>query len=194
MTDESARPTALFLSAHLDDVAFSCGGTIAVLRRHGWRVVVVTAFTASVPDPRGFALACQLDKGLAPNVDYMAIRRDEDSAFGQAVGIDELVWLDLPEAPHRGYGSAVELFADVRPDDDVVGGLTVMLRRIVDQIGPSQIFAPQAIGGHVDHRQLVRAALQLPPLEGRMAWYRDLPYAERRPDAPRRPGPARRIG
>ena len=56
------RPTALFLSPHLDDVAFSCGGTAAALGRAGWRLVVATVFTASMPAPTGFALACQLDK------------------------------------------------------------------------------------------------------------------------------------
>jgi hypothetical protein len=56
--------------------------TRLLLRRHavragaaGWEVTVATAFTRSVPDPQGFALACQLDKGLPPEVDYMALRR-----------------------------------------------------------------------------------------------------------------------
>ena len=183
MTDDPARPTALFLSAHLDDVAFSCGGTVAAFRRHGWRVVVATAFTASVPDPRGFALACQLDKGLAPDVDYLAIRRAEDAAFGQAIGVDELIWLGLPEAPHRNYESASELFGDIRPGDDIARELTVAIQDIFNRTGPSLILGPQAVGGHVDHRQLVKAALKLGSLGARMAWYRDLPYAERFPEA-----------
>ena len=78
-------PTALALSPHLDDAAFSCGGTLARLAGAGWRVVVATAFTATVPEPSGFALACQLDKGLAPEVDYMALRRDEDAAAMRAL-------------------------------------------------------------------------------------------------------------
>src|SRR5438309_440747 len=39
---------------------------------------MVTAFTATVLPATGFALACQLDKGLSPEVDYMALRRDEE--------------------------------------------------------------------------------------------------------------------
>ena len=74
-------PVALALSPHLDDAVFSCGGTLARLAGAGWRVVVATLFAASVPDPTGFALACQTDKGLAPDVDYLALRRDEDAAF-----------------------------------------------------------------------------------------------------------------
>ena len=63
--------TTLFLSPHLDDVAFSCGATVAKLARDG-RAVVATMFTASVAAPRGFALACQTDKGLPEDADYMA--------------------------------------------------------------------------------------------------------------------------
>ena len=59
--------TALVLSPHLDDAAFSCGGLMALLADAGWRVCMATAFTRSVHPAEGFALACQLDKGLAPD-------------------------------------------------------------------------------------------------------------------------------
>jgi hypothetical protein len=68
-------PTALALSPHLDDAAFSCGGLLHALGAAGWDVATVTVFTASVADPTGFALACQTDKGLGPEVDYMDLRR-----------------------------------------------------------------------------------------------------------------------
>ncbi len=70
------KRTALALSPHLDDAAFSAGGTLHALGRAGWRVVVATIFTRSMPEPQGFALRCQTDKGLAPDIDYMALRRD----------------------------------------------------------------------------------------------------------------------
>ena len=95
--------TALALSPHLDDAAFSCGGTLALLVSRGWRVVLATLFTRSMPDPQGFALACQLDKGLDATVDYMALRRAEDVAACRALGLGEPVHIPLPEAPHRVY-------------------------------------------------------------------------------------------
>ena len=48
----------------------------------GWRVVLLTVFTRSVPNPAGFALRCQTDKGLPATADYMALRRAEDAAAG----------------------------------------------------------------------------------------------------------------
>ena len=174
--------TALFVSPHLDDVAFSCGGTLAALSDQGWRTVMATAFTATILPATGFALACQLDKGLAPEVDYMALRREEDREAGEILGVADLRWLDLPEAPHRGYGSAAALFADVLDGDDVWRRLAGVLGAMMEELRPDQIFAPQGLGGHVDHRQAIRAVQQtsggVP-----VAWYRDAPYAMRNADA-----------
>jgi LmbE family N-acetylglucosaminyl deacetylase len=179
--------TALFISPHLDDVAFSCAGTLAALKSRGWRVVLATVFTRSVPNPTGFALACQTDKGLAPEVDYMAVRRDEDLAFAgtPGIGVDAVHWLDLPEAPHRGYSSPASLFAGSRPGDDIWRDVMVLTGELADALDPDLLFAPQALGNHIDHRQIVRAIASL----GRPAlWYRDLPYAIRAPEEAPPPG------
>ncbi|KMO39099.1 GlcNAc-PI de-N-acetylase [Methylobacterium variabile] len=178
-------PTALALSPHLDDAAFSCGGTLAQLASGGWRVVMVTLLTASVPDPTGFALACQLDKGLGPDVDYMALRRDEDRAAAAALGLHPPVHVALREAPHRGYASAPELFAETRPDDTLADDLGLLLARLMDEAVPDLLLAPQGVGGHVDHVQLVRALTALAPACP-VLWWRDFPYTVRHPD-PREP-------
>ena len=170
-------PTALALSPHLDDAAFSCGGTLARLAGAGWRVVVATAFTGSVAGPSGFALACQLDKGLGPEVDYMALRRDEDAAAMRALGAEPL-WLPFREAPHRGYGSAPALFAGVRDDDTVVDDLAPALSALLDRHRPALLLAPQAVGAHADHVQLLRAMDRV-GMPAPVLWWRDFPYAVR---------------
>ncbi|GAB3300748.1 PIG-L family deacetylase [Geodermatophilus aquaeductus] len=167
------------VSPHLDDAAFSVGGTLAALADAGHEVTVVTCFTRSVPDPAGFALACQLDKGLTADVDYMALRRAEDAAAMAVLGAVSR-HLDLPEAPHRGYTSAPDLFAGVHDGDDVWRPVCAALADV-----PGDLWlAPQALGAHVDHLQVLRAvtALDRPAL-----WWRDSPYVLREPDAV--PGP-----
>ena len=171
-------PTALALSPHLDDAAFSCGGLLAALAGGGWRTVMATIFTASVPDPAGFALACQLDKGLGAEVDYMALRREEDRAAALALGIEAPVWLPFAEAPHRGYGSAPALFAEVLAGDDVLPRLADAVSGLLAGLGPDLLLAPQAIGGHVDHVQLVRAVERAAP-GAPILWWRDFPYTMR---------------
>ncbi len=183
-------PVALFLSPHLDDVAFSCGAAFATLAARGWDTHLATVFTRSVPDPRGFALACQTSKGLAPDVDYMALRRDEDADAARALGATSVRWLDHAEAPHRGYHSAPALFAGVHDGDhDAWRPVAADLALLLDELQPELVVAPQAIGGHADHRHVVRAVAECAlaraaaghPLA--VAWYRDTPYIIRHPGA-----------
>jgi LmbE family N-acetylglucosaminyl deacetylase len=169
--------TAVAVSPHLDDAVFSAGGTLAVLAAEGWRVRVVTCFTASVADPSPFALSTQLDKGLGADVDYMALRRAEDAAALALLGA-EPVHLPLPEAPHRGYVNAADLFAGQHADDAIAGRLHEALAPCLRDA--DLVLAPQAIGDHVDHRVVADVVTDLAPFA---LWWRDTPYVLRRPDA-----------
>lgn len=179
--------TALCLSPHLDDAAFSCGGTVARLSGLGWRVVLCTVFTATVPNPQGFALACQTDKGVPASEDYMALRRAEDETAAATLGAQE-IWLGHPEAPHRGYESATKLFAGVREEDTVHEAVSRDLAALAHGLSPDLILAPQGLGGHVDHLQTIRALEDALKPEGaladlRLLYYRDTPYAIHEPRA-----------
>ena len=168
---------ALALSPHLDDAVFSCGGTLAMLARQGWHVTIATLFTQSVKNPQGFALACQTDKGLGPEIDYMALRRNEDVAACHALGIAAPIHVPLPEAPHRGYHSAAALFDTPLVDDFVLGPLRSEIEALLRDEAPDLVLAPQAIGEHVDHVQLV---VTLGAATDRnIAFWRDFPYAIR---------------
>lgn len=181
-------PRVVAVGPHLDDAVFSAGGVLARLADAGADVRVVTCFTGSV-DPAGcspFALSTQLDKGLGADVDYMALRRDEDVAALAALSpVDgpALVGVHLPllEAPHRGYTSAPDLFAGRHVDDTVATPLAAALAPHVDDA--DLVLAPQSVGDHVDHRVVTRVVAAMVDPE-RLAWWRDTPYALRHPDAP----------
>ena len=172
--------SALFLSPHLDDVAFSCGGTVIRLVEEGWRVRLCTVFTASVPEPKGFALACQLDKGLNADVDYMALRRAEDHDFARLAGVVDPLHLPYREAPHRGYENAADLFGGIHDGDEIRRELADRFTELAT--GAEIIFGPQGLGNHVDHLQVIRA-LEAADLIARTVWYTDIPYAIRYPEA-----------
>ena len=176
------RKTALVLSPHLDDAAFSCGGTMAQLADAGWHVCMATAFTRSIHPATGFALACQLDKGLPPETDYMALRRTEDRVAADLLGVNDLRWLDLPEAPHRGYDSAPDLFGPAHAADTIWRDLSPLIAALIAELQPSLVFGPQGLGNHIDHRQMIRAMLDAAP-DAPLAFYRDTPYALRNPAA-----------
>lgn len=174
--------TALFISPHLDDVAFSCGATLARLAADDWRTILCTIFTKSVPRPRGFALACQLDKGLPPETDYMKLRRAEDCRAARILNAGEVMHLNFAEAPHRGYETAAQLFAEIKKGDEVWRHVSEQLALLAEIHQPDLIFAPQGLGNHVDHQQTVRAAGESLAAE-KICWYRDAPYAIRQPSA-----------
>lgn len=168
------------VSPHLDDAVFSIGGTLARLGETA-EVTVVTCFTGSV-DPATatpFALSTQLDKGLAADVDYMAVRREEDRAALELLGVDGR-HLELLEAPHRGYDSPAALFAGRHDSNDVGPALAEALAPVLD--GADVVLAPQALGDHVDHQWVGTVVADLVG-EDRRAWWRDTPYVVRRPDA-----------
>lgn len=171
-------PTVLAVSPHLDDVAFSCGGTLGVLRRAGWTTTVVTVFTATVEPLSPFALACQLDKDLGPEVDYMALRRGEDDGAMRRLGVDAARHLGLPEAPHRGYTSAPDLFAGRHADDEVLPEVRAALAPLV--AAADLVLGPQGLGDHVDHGVVAEALAALCAASERpLLRYRDTPYAAR---------------
>ena len=144
--------------------------------------MIATVFTGNVARPTGFALACQLDKGLPPEADYMAIRRAEDEAACRMLGA-EPVHLSHLEAPHRGYASPEALFAGVLPDDDAQRAVEASLAGLLAALTPDLMLVPRAVGGHVDH-VVVRRAARVQRVE-RRAYWTDWPYADR--PAPREP-------
>lgn len=168
-------PRLVAVSPHLDDAAFSAGGTLANYARDGGEVVVVTSFTGNVAQPRGFALECQLDKGLGADVDYMALRRREDERACAVINAKP-VQLTFLEAPHRGYDSAPALFGPRLSADDIVDRLAPDLARLVE--GATLILGPYGVGGHVDHG-IVREALERVCDPERLLLWEDWPYLDR---------------
>lgn len=173
--------TALLISPHLDDAVFSCGATIATLVERHWRVVVATAFTRSDHPATGFALECQRDKGLADDVDYMALRRDEDARATASLGA-EAIHMDLQEAPLRGYESAEALFAGYLDSDTIDATLTKAVDALVADLRPNLLMGPSALGGHVDHRRVLDVLMRTEG-EHATAFWRDVPYVVRHPHA-----------
>ena len=167
----------LAISPHLDDAVFSVGGLLHKAARKGWDCSVVTCFTASVLHPTGFALQCQTDKGLAPEVDYMKLRRAEDKNACELLGLD-YQWLSFKEAPHRGYEEPKALFQDVLPKDKVEIDLQKKLISIIQDEHPDIVLFPYGIGNHVDHQQVIKAVKYLKAKFPKIRFYQwfDEPY------------------
>ena len=168
-------------SPHLDDAVFSAGSRLADHAARGDKVEIHTVFTGNVEQPQGFALACQLDKGLGPEVDYMALRRAEDVAACAHIGAEAVHW-PLLEAPHRGYDNAAALFAPRLPGDTVLKEVLKGVEEVLNSFQPDCIYAPYGVGAHVDHL-VVREAVDR-ACANAILW-EDFPYAMRQSSPPR---------
>ncbi|HVU02801.1 MAG TPA: PIG-L family deacetylase [Polyangiaceae bacterium] len=169
----------VYLSPHLDDAVFSCGGTILRQRARGERVLVITV-CAGVPAEDALPpplLADGLRAVGATAADFVRHRRKEDRIAMEMLGV-EWEWRDEADAPFRlaaHYGTLAGLLGPVAPDDPLVP----RCRELARSIAPgAMLHAPLAVGGHVDHRIVCEAALAA---RRPISLYEDFPYGAHDP-------------
>ena len=166
----------LAVSPHLDDAAFSVGGVLArARRRRARRHGRDRASPRRCRTRTGFALACQTDKGIAPDVDYLALRRDEDVAGDGGArrrarctsGCRRRRTAATTARPRCSPACARRRRCDLLP---AARGLDADV-----------LLAPQGLGGHVDHLQVVRGRRRAGPPDGVVARTRPTCCARRTP-------------
>lgn len=171
----------IYLSPHLDDAVFSCGGLIASQVAAGDVVTVLTIFAGDpgpgpIPD---LAQAMHRLWGVGP--DPVGDRRTEDHLACGRLGAS-VVHLPLMDAIYRvgpanvvRYNSVEAIFGPVHPAD---AGLAEEIWGHLSRACPLEavLYCPLGLGRHVDHRLTRVAAERL----GRpLRYYQDLPYAVR---------------
>ena len=180
----SATPPAefappVFLAPHYDDVALSCGGTVAALADAGLRPLIVTGFGGAPTGPLSDFARFQHERwGLAPGA-VLDARREEEACAAGRLGAEHR-WLDFPDAIYRGerYRSDPELFGELHPEDaGLADALCAAVEPLLGGSGSAPYFVPLAVGGHVDHRIASDVGRRLAQA-GREVWaYEDFPYA-----------------
>lgn len=179
-----ARPTRhIFLSPHYDDIALSCGGTAALLARAG-RTPEIALIFGDHPDPAepmtDFAVMMHRTWGMSAE-QVVAGRRSEEQIAALTLGACDR-FLPFRDAIYRGsrYTSDDHLFGDIHPDE--VDLPSAILQHIgLERTPPAniRIYAPLAIGNHVDHQHAERAGALLAERGYAVWFYEDLPYALR---------------
>ena len=129
LTFADLGPT-LAVWAHPDDETYLSGALLAALRDRGERVVCVTATRGEAADP---------DASDAQRRALAELRTRELEAAAAVLGIEEHVWLDLPDGG----------CAEVDP-----GPVVSRLVEIADGMAARTVltFGPDGITGHPDHR------------------------------------------
>jgi LmbE family N-acetylglucosaminyl deacetylase len=171
----------LYLSPHLDDAVFSCGGLMAMQDARGEPISVLTLFAGDPPDYRISDFAAELHARWGKAGPPIAMRRAEDRLACGRLGAS-VVHLDFPDAIYRLddsgkplYPSEESLFdADAQKEGELLDRLVQALQEI--DFGAAKIYCPMGLGGHVDHLLTRQAAERL---SSPMLYYADMPYAAR---------------
>lgn len=164
--NEQERPKyrAVFISPHLDDAVFSCGGLIAQLVKEG-PVLVLNLFTRYLSEVkiRGVVLSDQ--------------RYHEEAAAAQYLGFESRNLGELDVSFRRdAYRSLGNIFRPpVEQDLDWLPDLRSKVFSVLSEIDFYQIYIPLGIGWHVDH---VLTHLLFESWVGRddLFFYEDAPY------------------
>ena len=181
------RAQAIFLAPHYDDVALSCGGTVAASADAGGPPPLVVTVFGGEPegsDLTGFA-RWQHERWGTAEADTLATRRAEDAAAAALLGCDTRS-LPYRDAIYRGdyYLSDLALFGTPHPDDVPLAARiaadVLALPEVAGAAIPPTVYVPLAIGDHVDHQLVLAAGWIVAGAAGRLARvlaYEDFPYA-----------------
>ena len=169
----------IYLSPHLDDAAYSCGGRIFTQTAAGRSVLIVTIMAGDPPGATLSDFAHTLHERWQLVADAVARRRAEDVTACHILGADYLHW-QVPDCIYRLHPETGEPLYVTR--DDIFGAVHPaewelqerLSRQMAELPNYDQIFAPLTVGHHVDH-QLVRAAASR-RFGRNILYYEDYPY------------------
>lgn len=179
----------LFISPHYDDAALSCGGLIAQLSAAGKRVIVATLFGGK-PDYDQLSLFARTIHGRPlAGEDPIDQRRAEEQRALALLGADsrqgdflDCIYRQDAAATRWLYASEQALFGPVDPADDALtAALAHWLAALIAPPARSVLYAPLAIGNHVDHQIAQRSAALMQRHGYDVRYFEDYPYSARDP-------------
>jgi len=150
--DEGGRPpgTVVFFHAHPDDEAIFTGGTMALLARRGWRIVLV--------------VATQGEKGetsplVGPDVPLAVRRVAETARAAEGLGVERIEFLGYHDSGMAGATVEPPEAAFVRSSVDEAAD---RLGRILVEEHPRALvtYDERGVYGHPDHVQVHLVSLR----------------------------------
>lgn len=174
----------VYLSPHLDDAIYSCGGIIYNQRRLGQivRVITVCAGRPGAGQLSPFAREYHHLWGDPP--DPVGLRLQEDRCALARWAVEGIYW-PTPDSIYRMSG-AMPTYADRAalfsppPPQEAHGLLAEWLRRWealeLNRL-ETRVYAPLAAGRHVDHVLVNRFARRLENQGWSVYYYEDFPHA-----------------
>lgn len=153
----------LILSPHMDDAFLSLGGFIAKYSsKHELEIVDIFSY-----DPWVLEHADTGDK-----LKNINLRKDEEKINGQLIGV-RINFLDYSAGWKEREYPKWQMDIDERKDKKIINSISNYIGKRSKNF--DLIFAPLAIGGHVDHT-LIRNIVSNTLPDHKVFYYEDLPY------------------
>jgi LmbE family N-acetylglucosaminyl deacetylase len=171
----ASRYDAIYISPHMDDAGYSCGGRILQQRQRGLRVLVVTLFGTGEPVPGNEDVQHRF-------ADYKQ-RAAEEEAVMAALDAD-FIWLNLPELLFRPKPMA-DVFRFALPclplaPSAIEAQLFARLLAIFQAhlVPGGEVHFPHGVGFHPDHRIVTDVGRTFHALGLiQVVFYEDVPYS-----------------
>lgn len=181
----------IFLSPHYDDAALSCGGLIAQLSAAGQATIVATIFGGKPDLTRLSPFAASIHARPGGAHDLVSLRQQEEREALAVLGAQGRPgeYLDCIYRRDEGgerwlYDSQAALFGRVATQERGLGfELAQVIASLAGRPAGCVLYAPLAVGRHVDHQIVHRAAQILVYAGYSVRFYEDFPYAVRAPEA-----------
>lgn len=174
--------TVIYLSPHLDDVVFSCGGWIWEQTQQGQQVEIWTICAGDPPQGALSDLAAALHHNWQLGKEAVQARRQEDQWACGLLGAKprHFPFLDCIYRTNAAgdpfYHKVEDLFSGLDPlEADLITAVHQQLAE--DLPGEAEVVVPLGIGNHVDHDMVRKAATRL---ERSVMYYADYPYVRER--------------
>jgi len=175
----------IYLVPHLDDAVLSCGGLIHRQTEAGNPVLVITVFAGSPHRTELSVFATYLYHAWNLGTDPVEGRRIEDQRALAFLGAEyrhlehlDCIYRSAPDGGGWLYPKRDDIFGEVHPAEmDYGRALAKELGEALPLADGSTLYAPLAIGHHVDH-QIVRQAACILRRDGcRVCFFEDYPYS-----------------
>jgi LmbE family N-acetylglucosaminyl deacetylase len=172
--------TWVYLSPHLDDVVFSCGGLISDQTGRGENVEIWTLFAGDPPEGEIPSFAMLLHKVWDAGSNPVQVRREEDLKACRILGA-EPVHFSIPDCIYRR--SRVDGTPLYPGEEALFGGWDAEELSLLEELtyrfeinipNQARIVVPLGIGNHVDHALTRQAARRL---DRELIYYADYPYS-----------------
>lgn len=176
---------AIFVSPHLDDAVLSAGNQIYSLTKKQMSVLVITVFSQGSNSNQPSATSFLKRSGFTSAAALFTQRKKEDRCALDILGAKHQ-YLDYVDAGFRNdHQTEAKIFktAFTPHDKTLVTQISRKLTSIFQKKTNSncQIFAPLAVGNHIDHEIVFQAIARV--WDARETWqlnfWEDVPYRHR---------------